>query len=83
LDGAKEQLKLAGIQLDFAKKNMDAENEKYQLGTETNQNVIFAQQALAQAELTVVNAQISVRRSLLNLLTQTGELLDDRGIVVK
>jgi outer membrane protein len=83
LDGAREQLKLAGIQLDFAKKNMDAENEKYQLGTETNQNVIFAQQALAQAELTVVNAQISVRRSLLNLLTQTGELLDERGIVVK
>ncbi len=83
LDGAKEQLKLANTQLNFAKLNMDAENEKYKLGTETNQNVIFAQQALAQAELTVVNAQISVRRSLLNLLTQTGELLDERGIVVK
>jgi outer membrane protein len=83
LDGAKEQLKLANTQLGFAKLNMDAENEKYKLGTETNQNVIFAQQALAQAELTVVNSQISVRRSILNLLTQTGELLDDRGIVVK
>ena len=83
LEGAKEQLKLANIQREFAKLNQDAAEEKYKLGTETNQNVVFAQQAMAQADLTVVNAQISLRRSLLNLMTQTGELLDDRGIVVK
>jgi len=45
--------------------------------------VVFAQQAMAQADLTVVSAQIALRRNLLNLLTQTGELLDDRGIVVR
>ena len=83
LEGAKEQLKLANVQRDFAKLNQDAAEEKYKLGTETNQNVVFAQQAMAQAELTVVTAQINLRRSLLNLMTQTGELLDDRGIVVK
>jgi len=83
LEGAKESLKLANTQREFAKLNLDAENEKYRLGTEINQNVINAQQQLAQAELAVVNAQISVRRSVLNLLTQTGELLDERGIVVK
>jgi len=83
LEGAKEQLKLAKVQQDYAQKNLDAENLKYQLGTDINQNVIFAQQALAQAELAVVNNQIAVRMSLLNLLTQTGELLDERGIVVK
>jgi len=83
LEGAKEQLALAKVQEDFAKKNLDAENLKYQLGTDINQNVIFAQQALAQAELAVVNNQIAVRMSVLNLLTQTGELLDERGIVVK
>jgi outer membrane protein len=83
LEGAKEQLKLAIIQRDFAKLNEEAEQEKYKLGTDINQNVVLAQQALAQAELTVVNAQISVRRSQLNLLTQTGVLLDERGIVVK
>ncbi|MGO9255475.1 MAG: TolC family protein [Bryobacteraceae bacterium] len=83
LEGAKEQLKLAQIQDDFARKNLDAENQKYQLGTETNQNVINAQQALVQADSAVVSNQIGVRRSLLNLLTQTGELLDERGIVVK
>jgi outer membrane protein TolC len=83
LDGAKEQLKLAIVTRDFAKLNLDAENQKYQLGTEINQNVINAQQQLASAELTVVNAQINVRKSLLNLITQTGELLDERGIVVQ
>jgi outer membrane protein TolC len=83
LEGAKEQLKLAIIQKDFADKNLDAENQKYKLGTETNQNVLQAQADLASAELTVVNNQIAVRTRLLNLLTQTGELLDERGIVVK
>jgi outer membrane protein TolC len=83
LEGAKDQLKLALVQQDFAKLNLDAENQKYQLGTEINQNVINAQQQLAAADLTVVNAQIGLRKSLLNLLTQTGELLDERGIVVQ
>jgi outer membrane protein TolC len=83
LEGAKEQLKLAIIQKDFADKNLDAENQKYKLGTETNQNVLQAQADLATAELSVVNNQIAVRTRLLNLLTQTGELLDDRGIVIR
>ena len=83
LNGAKEQLKLANIQRDFAKKNLDAEQKKYELGTEINQNVINAQQALTAAESNVVQNQVSLRRSILNLLTQTGELLDQRGIVVQ
>jgi outer membrane protein TolC len=83
LEGAKETLKLANTQMEFAKLNQDAMEEKYRLGAETNQNVIFAQRDYANAEAAVVNAQINVRRSLLNLLTQTGELLDVRGIVVK
>ena len=82
VQGAKEQLKLSIVERDFAKLNLDAENQKYQLGTETNQNVILAQQTLASAELNVVNCQIALRKSLLNLLTQTGELLDARGIVL-
>ncbi|HYW42887.1 MAG TPA: TolC family protein [Bryobacteraceae bacterium] len=83
LEGAKEQLKLAQIQQDFAKKNLDAENQKYLLGTEINQNVINAQQALVQADSAVATNQINVRKNLLNLLTQTGELLDARGIVIR
>jgi outer membrane protein TolC len=83
LEGAIEQLKLAKTAMDFAQKNLDAENTKFQLGTEINQNVINAQNVLVQAESAVVTNQIGVRLNLLNLLTQTGELLDERGIVVK
>jgi len=83
LEGAKEQSKLAKTAMDFAQKNLDAENTKFQLGTETNQNVINAQTVLVQAESAVVTNQVGVRMNLLNLLTQTGELLDERGIVVK
>jgi outer membrane protein TolC len=69
--------------MDFAQKNLDAENTKFQLGTEINQNVINAQNVLVQAEAAVVTNQVGVRLNLLNLLTQTGELLDERGIVIK
>ena len=69
--------------MDFEQKNLDAENTKFQLGTEINQNVINAQNVLVQAEAAVVTNQVGVRLNLLNLLTQTGELLDERGIVIK
>jgi outer membrane protein TolC len=81
--GSVEQLKLAKLALDFAVKNLEAENKKYELGTEINQNVILAQNVKVQAESNVVVNQIGLRRNLLNLLTKTGELLDDRGIVVQ
>ena len=83
VSGSVEQLKLAKLALDFASKNLDAENKKYELGTEINQNVILAQNAKVQAESNVVVNQIGLRRNLLNLLTKTGELLDDRGIVIQ
>jgi hypothetical protein len=38
---------------------------------------------LVQAQSAVVTNQVGVRLNLLNLLTQTGELLNERGIVVK
>jgi outer membrane protein TolC len=83
LQGSVEQLKLAKLARDFAQKNLDAENKKYELGTEINQNVILAQNALVQAESNVVVNQIGLRRNLLTVLTKTGELLDERGIVVQ
>jgi outer membrane protein TolC len=63
--------------------NLDAEHTKYALGNETQQNVVIAQQTLAGADLTVVNAKITLQKAVLSLYTQTGELLDKRGIVVK
>ena len=47
------------------------------------QFVLQAQTQLSQAESAVVQNQVGLRRNLLNLLTQTGVLLDERGIVVR
>jgi outer membrane protein TolC len=83
LNGAIESLRLAKIQEDLQQKNYEAEKQKYELGTDINQNVVIALQALVVADSSVVTAQINVRTSILNLYTQTGELLDERGIIVK
>jgi outer membrane protein len=83
LNSSREALKLAVAARDFAQKYLDAENQKYQLGAEPMQFVLQAQTQLSQAESAVVQNQVGLRRNLLNLITQTGELLDERGIVVK
>jgi outer membrane protein TolC len=83
VESSKESVKLAKIARDFAQKALDAENKKYELGTELSQNVLLAQNALAQAESTVVTNQIALRKNLLNLLMKIGTLLDERGIVVQ
>jgi outer membrane protein TolC len=83
VESSKESVKLAKVARDFAQKALDAENKKYELGTELSQNVLLAQNALAQAESTVVTNQIALRKNLLNLLVKIGNLLDERGIVVQ
>ena len=83
VESSKQSLKLAVILREFAAKYLDAENQKFRLGTEPMQFVLQAQTQLSQAESQVVQAQVGLRRNLLNLLSQTGELLDQRGIVVQ
>jgi outer membrane protein len=83
LEMSKESVKLASVARDFAQKNLDAENQKYQLGTDPVLFVLQAQNTLVQAESSVVTNQVNMRRSLLNLLTRTGELLDERGILIQ
>jgi outer membrane protein TolC len=83
VESSKEQVKLATVARDFAQKALDAENKKYELGTELAQFVLQAQNNLAQAESVVVTNQISLRRNLVNLLVKSGVLLDERGIVIQ
>ena len=83
VESSKESVKLAKVARDFAQKALDAENKKYELGTELSQNVLLAQNALAQSESTVVTNQIALRKNLLNLLVKIGTLLDERGIVIQ
>jgi outer membrane protein TolC len=83
LESSKDSVRLAIVARDFAQKNLDAENQKYQLGTEQIQFVLQAQNTLVQADSAVVTNEVGLRRSILNLLTRTGELLDERGIVIQ
>jgi outer membrane protein TolC len=83
LQSAKQSLELAKTQQHYSSLNLDAEHTKYSLGNETQQNVVLATQYLAAADLVVVNSKIALQKAVLNLYTQTGELLDKRSIVVK
>ena len=83
VESSKESVKLAKVARDFAQKALDAENKKYELGTELAQNVLLAQNALANAESTVVTNEIGLRKNLLNLLMKIGNLLEERGILVQ
>ena len=83
VESSKQSLKLAVVLREFADKYLDAENRKFALGSEPMQFVLQAQTQLSQAESQVVQAEVGLRRNLLNLLSQTGELLDQRGIVVQ
>ncbi len=83
VESSKASLDLAIKSRDFAQKRLDAENKKYELGTSQIFLVLQAQTDLIGAESTVVIQSITYRRNLLNLLNATGELLEERGVVVQ
>ncbi len=83
LESAKAGVKLALVAADFAKKQVDAEQQKYDLGTSVMYFVLQAQTDLVNAQSQVVRQSVQYHRSRLNLLRYTGELLDERGIVLK
>jgi outer membrane protein TolC len=80
VESSKNSVKLAHVALDFAQKYLAAEQKKYELGTSQIYFVLQAQQSLVNAESALVQNSIAYKRSVLNLLRRTGELLDERGI---
>jgi outer membrane protein len=83
VESSKAAVKLAITAQDFARKYLEAEQKKYELGTSQIFFVLQAQSALVQAESTVVQNSVQYRRNVLNLLRRTGQLLDERGVVVQ
>ena len=83
VDSSKASVKLAGVARDFAQKQLDAEQKKYDLGTSVIFFVLDAQTRLVNAEAALVNQTVLYRRNLLTFLRVTGELLDERGIKVQ
>jgi outer membrane protein len=83
LESSKASVKLAQVALDFSQKRVDAEQKKYDLGVTTIFFLLNAQQALTQAQADLVTQSTQYRRNLTNLLRVTGQLLEERGVVVQ
>lgn len=83
VEASKASVKLAITAQDFARKYLEAEQKKYELGTSQIFFVLQAQNSLVAAEATVVQNSVNYRRNLLNLLRRTGELLEERGVAVQ
>jgi outer membrane protein TolC len=83
VESSKAAVALAKVAVEFAQKQVDAEQKKYDLGTNIMYFVLQAQTDLASAQSTLVTQSINYRRSLLTLLRYTGELLEERGVAVQ
>ena len=83
VESSKASVKLAEVNRDLARKQLDAEQKKYDLGVQTIFFVLDAQTRLVNAESQLVNQSVQYRRNLLNLSRSTGELLNERGIRVQ
>ncbi len=83
VESSKASVKLATVNRDLAQKALDAEQKKYELGVNTIYFVLEAQQNLTTAENQWVNTAVNYRRNLLTLYRVTGQLLEDRGIVLQ
>jgi outer membrane protein len=83
LESSRESVKLAIVSRDLAQKQLDAEWQKYNLGTSQMFYVLDAQTRLTSAESRVVTESIGYRRNQLGLLRRVGTLLEERGITVQ
>jgi outer membrane protein TolC len=83
LESSKASVALAKTALNFAQKRVDAEQKKYELGTEQIFFVLTAQNDLTTAESAVVTQMINYRLNEIALLRAMGTLLEERGITVQ
>jgi len=83
VENSRASVELAKVARDLVQKRVDAEQKKYELGTEVIFFVLSAQTDLTTAEGTLVRETINYRLNQLALLRQLGTLLDERGIAVQ
>src|ERR1051326_3704576 len=83
VEQSRESVRTAKIARDLAQKRVEADQQRYELGVITLFFVLDSQNAFVQAESNLVTQTINYKRNVLNLLQRTGELLDERGIVLQ
>ncbi len=83
LEQAKLSMTAAKVERDLQDKNLEAEQRKYDLGTETIFFVLDAQTQLATAEVDLVQAQINYQRALAEMDYAMGQLLEKHNVKVR
>ena len=82
LEQSKLSMEAAKIALNLAQKNLQAEQRKYELGAETLFVLLETQTELAQAEQSVIQAQIGYQVAVASVYYSTGELLGNYNVEV-
>jgi outer membrane protein TolC len=83
IENSKASVELARKARDLAQKRVEAEQKKYELGTEQIFFVLTAQGDLSTAESALVTQMINYRLNQLALLRALGTLLEERNIVLQ
>jgi outer membrane protein TolC len=83
LEQAKLSMAAAKIARDLAQKTLEAEQRKYELGTQPIFFVLQAQTQLAQVELSLLQAEIGYQLAVTALDRATGGLLERHRVQVK
>ncbi|HMD98627.1 MAG TPA: TolC family protein [Terriglobia bacterium] len=82
LEQAKLSLEAAKISRGLAQKNLEAEQRKYELGSEPAQFVLQAQTDLATAESGLVQAEVGYQMAVAAVDHATGDLLDHQHVQI-
>ena len=83
IDLAKATIEVATLARDLAKKNVEAEQQKYELGTITAFEVLDSQTRLSTSESALLNAFVSYQRAYVSYQRATWTLLDGLGMVLE
>ena len=83
LEMAGSQIEAARIARDLSQKNVEAEQQKYELGGITAFEVLEAQNRLTAVESTLVSAYTGYQKAVINYRRAIWTLLDDMGVVVE
>ncbi len=77
------QIEAAKTARDLAQKNVEAEQQKYELGGVTAFEVLDAQARLATVESSLLDAYVGYRKTLISYQRAVWTLLDGMGIIVE
>lgn len=80
VETAAKSIELAKVSSTLARKNLEAEQKRYENGLSTSFQVLEIQEDLSIALSNEVNAVINYRKAVVQLDRATGELLDKTGV---